>query len=180
MQTNLKESNSESGNPPIRIRRMLPSDRNYVITTWLMSYRHHTSWNLLQKMPLKEYNIRFRRIINRILSLSDTYVDIAYCPEVDEDTIIGFAVYQPRTIHYVHTKQAFEGMGVAKQLLSPFSELSCEIQYSCKTDNVKNYRFPENWVFCPWLLIGLGDIVENGIIENQNQGIRLSEGKDGK
>lgn len=41
---------------------------------------------------------------------------IACSPE-DPDVIVGYLVYEPKTIHYVYVKEAFRKLGICRRLL---------------------------------------------------------------
>lgn len=59
----------------------------------------------------------YSRVLDRILAQPDTTTMVACRPEHD-DTIFGYAVYQPTILHYVFVKEDFRNNGIAKSLLA--------------------------------------------------------------
>lgn len=57
-------------------------------------------------------------MLDRILTSPDTVTNIACLPN-DEDVILGYAVFQPKILHYVFVKEAFRENGIAKSLVAP-------------------------------------------------------------
>jgi ribosomal protein S18 acetylase RimI-like enzyme len=137
----------------ITIRQARESDRHYVINTWLRSYREHSTWKLLYYMPEKEYNIRYRRIILSILQSPNVTLSIL-TPSDDDSLILGYAVYEPTTLHYIHVRKEFQKLGLAKLLISHLFD-GRNMRYSHQTKPFQARFNLVNWDFTPWLILGL-------------------------
>lgn len=149
----------------IKIRQATESDRHYIINTWLRSYREHSTWKLLYYMPEKEYNIRYRRIILSILQSPNVTISIL-TPSDDDSLILGYAVYEPTTLHYIHIRKEFQKLGLAKLLISHLFD-GRNMRYSHQTKPFQARFRVEDWSFTPWLILGIGidtnkDIDEKG------------------
>lgn len=137
----------------INIRQPNDSDINYVINTWLRSYKEHSTWNVIRSMPNKEYNIRYRNIILSILSIPTVTLSII-TPSEDPSIIIGYAVYETNTLHYIHIRKEFQKLGLAKHLISHLFD-GRHMRYSHHTRPFQNRFNIPNWEFIPWAILGI-------------------------
>jgi GNAT superfamily N-acetyltransferase len=96
------------------IRPGEPEDHAFIYATWLRSYRDSNAARSLVDDPRFYYEYH-HAIIEAILSRGSVTVAVAIG---DPKTILGYAVHEPRTLHYVYVKHGFRRMGIAKALLS--------------------------------------------------------------
>ena len=145
----------------INLRQSTDNDRNYLINTWLRSYREHSTWGFIHKMPEKQYNIRYRQVILSILALPHVRVDIM-TPADDPELILGYAVTEPATLHYCHIKKAYQRLGLSKLLIGhlldgrtvKYSHITTPFQKAYKIDSLP-------WEYCPYLILGNSNLGDN-------------------
>lgn len=88
----------------------------FVFQTWLRTYRrfnHH-----LKEIPEKLYFEHYKRILQNILARPHAVIALAVLPD-DFDVILGWAIYEDQTLHYVFTKADCQARlkGIAKSLI---------------------------------------------------------------
>lgn len=102
----------------MKIRSMLDSDVNFILSTWLKSYYEELKRHGLKGVIYPKDDIFFQGHQERIKELLKTAsCDICTAPD-DDHQIIGWIVYDKDSIHYAYVKQVFRKMGVAKALIS--------------------------------------------------------------
>lgn len=107
----------------ISLRPATGEDQGYLFATFLRGLRFGNPQ--LAKVPARVYFKEQHAVITNII-LRGASVLIAH-PEGEPDVIIGYAIGEPGTCHWVHVKNAFREMGVARRLLEalpPFTEYS--------------------------------------------------------
>lgn len=125
---------------PITIREGQDSDRNFMLNSWLLSYR--TS-NGFPRMPKSVYYGVYEPKFRQLLSMSTCWVA---CPENDSDAIVGYIVSDPR-IHWVYVKYPYRKMGVAKLLLAKVN--SDPIKFTLYTRAIEMLDKRYEWVYSP-------------------------------
>ena len=103
------------------IRAMRASDRNFVLATWLKSYRQSSCGGVL---PYRYYRQVYTALINSVLERANVLV--ATAPD-DTNAIFGYLVYLPgcgcpgvddASVVYAFTKQIYRRMGICTALLT--------------------------------------------------------------
>lgn len=98
---------------PIVIREKRDSDTNFILNSWLLSYR--TS-NGFPRMSKRDYYAIHEPKFKRILSQSTVCIA---CPQDDADALVGYCVFrEPSTLHWVYVKYPYRKLGIAKMLLN--------------------------------------------------------------
>jgi hypothetical protein len=101
----------------IRIRAMKPSDFNFVINSWLKTYKY--SGPHVRRMLDSEYYPAYGPVVESLIKRSDVY--IAALRE-DTDVIIGYLALEPHAnediIHFALVKDVWQKKGIGKLLLT--------------------------------------------------------------
>jgi hypothetical protein len=139
-----------------KIREPNKLDINFIYATWLKSYRYGS---LLGKSCRNLiFFDNYSRVIDGILSSETTKISVAYKPD-DPDLIFGYSVQQPPDIiHFVFTKQAFTGYGIAKALIYPLEQPSDKpVYYTHATHFITSFVASRpNFIYNPFLLFKQG------------------------
>ena len=95
------------------IRPAGPKDISFVYATWLRSYRTGSGLGLIAGKHA--YFTLYQHIIDFILQKDTTTVSVAAL-EANPSVVLGYAVTEPKILHYVFVKEAFRRFGIAKDL----------------------------------------------------------------
>lgn len=108
------------------LRRAVPADRNFVLSSWMKSYRgsrYFDAWN--NERYYSDYD-GFQAYCKRLLDRHETRLVIAHL-EGDPDEIVGWAAGEPpHALYYVYVKKDFrnastpageEKLDIAKRLV---------------------------------------------------------------
>jgi hypothetical protein len=100
----------------IKIRHGKPEDAAYIASSWLKGIFKGSYF--AKRIPKETFNNLHRHVITHALSRSTVLV--AH-PEGDEDTIIGFLIYDSQhhtkpLVHWTYTRLAWRNVGIARQL----------------------------------------------------------------
>lgn len=100
----------------VQVRRGLPGDFNFIISTWLRSFKHASYF---AKRIQNAIFYRFHHnLCTRLLARSQVFVA---CDRVDPNVIYGWLVTEKfegnDVVHYVYVKAPFRRMGIAATLL---------------------------------------------------------------
>lgn len=113
----------------VTIRPMAEEDYNFVIQSWLKSYKHNSYF--CKRIRDNIYYKYHHQVITRILARDNCKVLIAADPE-DSKVILGYLVYESfqgkELVHYAYIKTSFRGLGIGGALLrsstiNPFESL---------------------------------------------------------
>ncbi len=96
----------------IAIRPPLPSDENFLFDTWLNALRYGNEW--FEEINEKQYYKAYREIIRAILARA--HIQIA-CLKSDPDVILAYSISEGPALHFLYTKEAWRGIGLANDLL---------------------------------------------------------------
>jgi GNAT superfamily N-acetyltransferase len=100
---------------PVLLRDRKPSDDNFILSSWVSSYRHNP---LFGAMPVNTYFSRYRAFT---LSVLDRSYAVVACDPEEPDVLFGYCVYRfigdVPVVSYVYVKQVFRRFGLATQLL---------------------------------------------------------------
>lgn len=100
----------------IRVRRMEAADKNFILNSWLKSYRNSPA---VDRMENPSYFHEQSKVINDLLD--NCPVLVASDPK-DPSNIFGYLVYQfiegTFVLHYIYVKQVFRNKGVGKYLIA--------------------------------------------------------------
>lgn len=101
------------------LRSAQPEDANFILNSWLMSYRHSPfAKGVLKDVYFKKHHEFVRNAIGR---------SAVFCAVSKEDSsqIYGWVCIEPptgheltRALHYVYVKHPYRGFGIGRALLS--------------------------------------------------------------
>lgn len=108
------------GAPLFDTRRGKPADANFIYATWLRCYKHSSRFarNIPDRIFFEQHHAVVARLLDRCEVLIAT-------PANDAETILGYSVTEPGTIHFVYVKKPFRRMGIAGALLAHLDPESC-------------------------------------------------------
>jgi hypothetical protein len=101
-----------------RVRVGTVQDHDFVYATWLRAFRTSA---FAHGIRTSVYFAGQHRRVATILARPGTTVLIA-APDGDDLTILGYAVIEGHTVHWVHVKEAFRRFGLARALLAGLPE----------------------------------------------------------
>jgi hypothetical protein len=104
---------SEEKKESIALRFYKEEDKPFIFSTWLKGLRHGNE--LFKLMESTSYFKNYHAIIEVLLAAPDTTVLVA-CLKDDEDVILGYSVFSGETVHWVHVKDSWRHIGIAKSL----------------------------------------------------------------
>jgi GNAT superfamily N-acetyltransferase len=100
---------------PISLRPVQPEDKNFILNSWLKSYR---SAYAVKRMQNEAYFLEEGKVIKDLLNNVDVLIA---CDAKDPNQIFGYAVSQKvrgtYVLHYVYVKLPFRNCGIAKALI---------------------------------------------------------------
>lgn len=91
-----------------KLRQAIPSDINFIYSTWLDSYRYDST--IGKSCPNSTFYPNYQQVIDNLLKDSDVLVA---CHDESPEVIFGYLVYDSDIIHYCFVKQAFRELGLA-------------------------------------------------------------------
>lgn len=93
------------------------SDVPFIFSTWLKGLRYGSAWH--KDIEQEAYFEGQHKVIEKILQDPDTEVNIA-CLKDTPEVIVGYSIStDATTLHYVHVKVDWRGIGLAKDLTPP-------------------------------------------------------------
>ena len=100
----------------IKIRPMTEGDFNFVISSWLKSYKY--SGTAVRRMIDRVYYDAYEPIVKSLIKRSDVYIA---CLRSDPDAIVGYLaierVEDHDIIHYCNIRDIWQKMGIASYLI---------------------------------------------------------------
>lgn len=148
---------------PTHIRQGTIDDASFIYSSWLRSYRDHSSY--ADFIPKEIYYKCQARVIENLLK--NCGVSIACNPE-DNEQIFGYVVYSPSNIgvsiiHYIYVKHPYRRLGIATTLKEYVKHETCHdnalpLVATHETGMLKT-TFAEKWniIFNPYLLGAIGN-----------------------
>ena len=132
----------------IHLRPYDPSDHNFILNSWLKSYRNS---DFGKKIPNDVYYKSHAILIASILATATTVVA---CDPEAHHVVYGYLCYSPNNegpdyFHYIYCKNSFRKLGIAKALVTAVNPGSAFI-VTHLTDSL--YR--DNLTYNPYLLGG--------------------------
>jgi hypothetical protein len=100
----------------IRIRAMQPSDFNYVINSWLKTFKY--TGPSVQRIRDYEYYQSYEPIVKSLIKRSDVFIA---CLREEPEIIIGYLAIERQQdldlIHFVQVKNLWQNIGIGRYLL---------------------------------------------------------------
>lgn len=140
------------------IRQMRPSDRNYIIKSWVMSLRTQYPFSEMCAEAIAKYSKR----VDALIGIAPTLVA---CDPQNDDVIYGFICYEQGqylgrdapTLHYAWTRKKFRNLGIGSQLLDEAFPGRPLLVYTHHTKDITRARLKEKWnlnSFDPYFIEG--------------------------
>lgn len=128
----------------VGFREYMPSDKAFILATWLRALRFGNSWYNL--IDAKVYYAVYHAVLENLLAKSTTTIRVA-CLKDDPEVILGFSVYESPRLHWVYIKQAWRKLGIARALVP--KEITV---VSHLTEPGKAIMLKKKLIFNPFLL----------------------------
>ena len=103
---------------PARIRKFSEADTNFVLSSWMRSFRGEDEFH--RHIPTQLYWHNQQVLIGKIAATSEVYVA---CAEDDPSCIFGWICAEvgrdgSLIVHYTYVKQVYRRLGIARRLLT--------------------------------------------------------------
>ena len=146
------QSNQEMGTLPIRFRTYAPEDRNFILNSWLKSYRKSLS---VKDVDQRVYFHNQADLVDALIQRSHVVVAVS---EKDPTDIYGYIIREKvgstNVIHYIYVKKTYRLLGVGHHLLIA---ADCDpdkgMAYTHHTHVANKLRYKYNALFNPYVLI---------------------------
>lgn len=131
---------------PVTLRPALPTDRGFVVDSWLRSY----AGSPMAELAGRAYWTGHKRVVERILA-EGAPVHVA-CSIDDPGTLFGWAC-KGDALHYVYVKREFRRFGLARSLLRG---MTGAVVYSHRTTLCSSLPIPAAWSYDPYAALEPG------------------------
>lgn len=121
-----------------KVREGGANDLPFVIDSWSQSYYGAKAVAGMQK---DDYFPAMHSKVKDILARPGVVLVVA-CASEDDDTILGWAAFEDRCLHYVVVKKDVRGVGIAKALVPDSITM-----YSYKSARIE--KIPNGWKYRP-------------------------------
>ena len=130
-------------NLPFKIREKIASDNNFILNSWLKSYK-----DVEKIIPNDIYYREHAKLIQSALKDKNIFVAVS---EDDATQIIGYICYETQQLlptipilHYVYVKYPYRHLGVARALVNPIYKdaeyVFCSHLCKCFLDIRKDHK----------------------------------------
>lgn len=103
---------------------MRPDDYNFIMATWLIGLYYGNDW--FTKIDKDVYMKHYHDIVDRVLKKPTLISNLAVLKE-DDSVILGYAIYEPKILHWVYVKEAWREIGIAKQIVPEDTEVTTHL-----------------------------------------------------
>ncbi len=98
----------------IDYRNHLTDDRNFILATFLRGLYYGDSWfSEINKSVFMEH---YHKVINYLIDKKTINIRVA-CLKDDPTVILGYAIFEGDTLHWVFIKKSWRNIGLAKDLV---------------------------------------------------------------
>ena len=123
---------------------MQPSDRHYILSSWLRSYAAKgREWRDYGSPGA--FAADYVPVVRALLRRSQ--VIVASLRE-EPDVVVGWAAIEGDCVHYVLVKPRWRQLGVARWLLQDFAALP--LAFTHRTSDAMRCPIPETWTYKRW------------------------------
>jgi ribosomal protein S18 acetylase RimI-like enzyme len=135
---------------PYDIRPATTNDFNFIISTWVQSFREHSG------VEYKTYNKHQNQLVRDILSRAIT---IIACAKEDPNLIHGYLVFEKTgedtALHWSYVKSFYRNMGIAKEMLAQIKKNEIYFTHKPTKEGWLLKKIEEmGMLFCPYLSYG--------------------------
>lgn len=108
-------------------------DHDLIFSTWIKGlYFSANKDTWISSIPEHIFSKNYSKVITSIIKKS--LVDIAIaCLKDSPDVILGYAIFEPETIHWVYVKSSWRDIGIARDLVPPQIKYASHITPTSKT-----------------------------------------------
>lgn len=143
---------------PLQVRNLHDSDKSFIYSTWLKSYR---SSNFAKEMDNPIYFLHHKQYIERVLE-DENSVFLIVCDVEDPEQIYSYICYRqlnPNSsiiLDYIYTKYTYRKLGIASRLLDQVIQLSKDQRRDIFCTHAgrqfTKYKDKYNLIYNPYLL----------------------------
>lgn len=128
------------------IRDVKPTDKSFILATFLRGLYHGDSWFSL--IPRRIFMDNYKTVCQSLVSEGNSIIKIA-CLKDEPDVIIGYSILSNdyQTIHWVFVKKSWREKGVGRSLLPQYP---VAISHLTKLGKQLMTKF-ENVIFNPFI-----------------------------
>lgn len=138
-------------------RKYSASDLGFIFSTWMNALYYGNRWkkdmapvhgapiDLYGEMDEKLFYQCYRKVIENILKKPNTQIRIV-CLSDDYDSILGYSIFEPETLHFVFVKEAWRKIGIAKELVPD------DILFITHLTKLGHYTKKKSWKYVPFLI----------------------------
>lgn len=98
----------------VLLRDYVPDDKNLIMASWIQGLYYGDTW--FSEIPKAVFMAQYHRVLEHIVEHPDTSIKIA-CLKEDPDVILGYAIWQGTTLHWVFVRNKWRKIGLAKDLV---------------------------------------------------------------
>jgi ribosomal protein S18 acetylase RimI-like enzyme len=148
---------------PVRLRNMQPEDKNFILNSWLKSYRKSPA---VRRMENNAYFHEQSKVIKEML---DNVNVLIACDEKDSTQILGYLVSQRIDnvfiVHYLYTKLPFRNCGIGKMLIRARDHDLGDVAacYTHHTDTANRLAYKYKFMHNPYITSYFKEFVQGDI-----------------
>lgn len=122
----------------ILVRDKITEDQKFIHNTWLIALYHGNDW--FKEIDFNVFNSNYEKVINGIIAKPSVQIKIA-CLKEQPDVILAYAVYEGDILHWAYCKEAWRGIGIAKDLI-PLKDITTVTHLSKIGRAIRKYNYP--------------------------------------
>lgn len=135
----------------IVIRDHVPSDLDFVYSSWLSNYQHSSYF--ARRIRKQTFMTEYSKILNALMLRDNVTCKIA---GDDEFSIYGYIVSEPDCVHYVYVRPEYHMLGIAKRLITEVGLQDGDFEVSSWTPALNDISFKyRNMRYNPFRLLGV-------------------------
>ena len=119
----------------LKIRPPKPTDLNFIQSTFLKSMKRESTLGAQCAGDL--FFNEFQKVVDRILSRSKIVVA---CVSENEDSILGYLIFEPECIHYAYVRPSSRLLDIAKDMVHEAFPDAKSIKYSLTTNDSRQIQ----------------------------------------
>lgn len=130
------------------IREPKPTDLNFIQSSFLKSMKKESA--LGRACSTRVFFKEFTKVIDYILDRSEILIA---CDQSNEDTILGYLIYEPTVVHYAYVKNGLRELNIARDLiLHAFPDAKSVVHTQSTNDSKKIAKKYPELIFNPFSL----------------------------
>ncbi len=129
----------------VHVRDGTTDDINFIYATMLRGLYH--GCELYGQIEKEAFFKHYQEVVARLLLKPSISLKVV-CLADEAEVVLGYAISEPGTLHFVYVKSPFRGQGIAKQLLG--ASVFSSVTHLTKSGNA--IRLKKGWTYNPFLL----------------------------